>query len=113
MRTGRGLRTAVCLSVIDPGLEKVELIKGPMNVLYGSEAVGGLINPIEAGRPELPDKVMDLFINIHSNTLGGIVQAGLQHHGASAWHRLLAGIENHADDSDGLTNQVELTLATN
>src|ERR1044072_2992429 len=39
------------LGLSDLGLQKVELIKGPMSVLYGSEAMGGIINLIEGQTP--------------------------------------------------------------
>ncbi len=41
------------LGLTDFGLSRVELIKGPMSVLYGSEAMGGVINLIEEKKPAL------------------------------------------------------------
>jgi len=57
-----GLGTVYGLSGIPNSLiEQVEIIKGPASSLYGSEAVGGLINIITKSTLEAPDFFADAF----------------------------------------------------
>ncbi|WP_405379703.1 TonB-dependent receptor [Maribacter sp. LLG6340-A2] len=58
-----GLGTVYGLSGIPNSLiEQVEIIKGPASTLYGSEAVGGLINIITKNNVSAPQLVADSFI---------------------------------------------------
>lgn len=57
-----GLSTVYGLSGIPQSLiERVELIKGPASTLYGSEAVGGLINIITRKMENMPEFAVDAF----------------------------------------------------
>src|SRR5258706_8936311 len=94
------------LGLSDAGLSKVEIIKGPMSVLYGSEAIGGIINTIEEEKPATNTKESDVSIRFNSNTLGGLVQAGYKVNYGKQWWRIRAGIENNADYSDGHNDRV-------
>lgn len=54
----------------DNGAGKVEIIKGPASLLYGSDAVGGVINFISE-KPASQGKIEgDFQTQLHSNTLG-------------------------------------------
>jgi hemoglobin/transferrin/lactoferrin receptor protein len=56
--------------MIDPGLvERVEVIKGPASVLYGSEAIGGVVNIITKKGGEKPVQI-ETGINYDSSTDG-------------------------------------------
>lgn len=58
-----GLGTVYGLSSIPNSLiEQVEIVKGPASSLYGSEAVGGLINIITKNNLEAPDFAADAFL---------------------------------------------------
>ena len=58
-----GLGTVYGLSGIPNSLiEQIEIIKGPASTLYGSEAVGGLINIITKNTLEAPDFFADAFV---------------------------------------------------
>ena len=58
-----GLGTVYGLSGIPNALiERIEVVKGPASSLYGSEAVGGLINVITRFAPEAPDFFADSFL---------------------------------------------------
>ncbi len=62
-----GLSTVYGLSGIPNSLiEQVEIIKGPASSLYGSEAVGGLINIIT----KLPENVPVFFVDSNINSWG-------------------------------------------
>lgn len=57
-----GLGTVYGLSGIPNSLiEQIEIVKGPASSLYGSEAVGGLINVITKSTLEAPDFFSDAF----------------------------------------------------
>ena len=58
-----GLGTVYGLSGIPNALIKqIEIVKGPASTLYGSEAMGGLINIITKNTPEAPDFFADGFV---------------------------------------------------
>jgi len=58
-----GLGTVYGLSGIPNSLiEQIEIVKGPASSLYGSEAVGGLINIITKNSLEAPDFAADAFL---------------------------------------------------
>ncbi|NAY91448.1 TonB-dependent receptor [Muricauda sp. JGD-17] len=57
-----GLGTVYGLTGIPNSLiEQIEIVKGPASTLYGSEAVGGLINIITKHAPNAPEFFMDGF----------------------------------------------------
>lgn len=57
-----GLSTVYGLSGIPNGLvERIEVVKGPASTLYGSEAVGGMINIITKNALTAPRVYMDVF----------------------------------------------------
>ncbi|SIS37192.1 outer membrane receptor for ferrienterochelin and colicins [Zobellia uliginosa] len=59
-----GLGTVYGLSGIPNSLiEQIEIIKGPASTLYGSEAVGGLINIITKNTLDAPDFFADTFVS--------------------------------------------------
>lgn len=88
------------------GLSKVELIKGPIGILYGSEAIGGVINLIEEEKPTPNTYKTDLSITMNSNTLGGMIQVGYIESKKNKWWRFRVGADNHADYSDGKNNRI-------
>ncbi len=94
------------LGIQDFGLARVELIKGPMSVLYGTEAIGGIINIVEEEKPKVNTRVSDYGIKFNSNTLGGLVQAGYKVNRGKTWFRLRIGAENNGDYSDGNSTRV-------
>lgn len=58
-----GLGTVYGLSGIPNGLiEQIEIVKGPASSLYGSEAVGGLINVITKNNLNAPEFFADTFM---------------------------------------------------
>lgn len=89
------------MGLSDIGIDRVELIKGPMAVLYGTDAVGGLINVIEEQRPEEGKLLLDINTRFHSNTLGTVNDFGIRGYRNNLWWRVRLGAESHADYSDG------------
>ena len=88
------------------GLSKIELIKGPLGILYGAEAMGGLINLIEEEKPIINSSETDLGFTFNSNTLGGQIDIGHKHTYKNKWYRIRIGLDNNADYSDGHSNRV-------
>ena len=64
-----------------PQSDSIEIIKGPGTSLYGSDAIGGVINVITAAPPEQ----REISVNLEAGSYG--------------WHRLLLDAGNSDDDS--------------
>lgn len=75
-----GLGTVYGLSGIPNSLiEQIEIVKGPASSLYGSEAVGGLINIITKNTLEAPDFAADAFLTgwgEYNLDIGGKIDIG-------------------------------------
>lgn len=89
------------LGLNDSGIESVEVIKGPASLLYGSDALGGVLyfNPERFARSAKLEA--DWNSRIYSNTLGISTNAGAK----KSWNkfRMLAriGIDSHSDYKTG------------
>ncbi|OSY89474.1 TonB-dependent receptor [Tenacibaculum holothuriorum] len=92
------------LGLSDNGIQSIEVIKGPASLLYGSDALGGVlyINP-EKFAPE--NKSQLLFGQRYfSNTLGSNTTIGLKHSG-NLWNFLARGTYALHSDYKIPTNQ--------
>lgn len=94
------------LGLSDLGISRVELIKGPLSLLYGTDAIGGVVNIIEERAPELNTAESSVKTKFHSNTLGGSVAAGYKANYGNKWFRLRLGTTTHCDYSDGNNERV-------
>jgi len=89
------------LGIDDNDVDRVEVIKGPASLLYGSDAIGGVLNFIKE-KPAPTGKIMGGYqTQLHSNTLGLNNSLGIK--GAS--QHLFAGLrvshKTHADYKQG------------
>ncbi|MBN1340290.1 MAG: TonB-dependent receptor [Bacteroidales bacterium] len=87
--------------VDESGIDKVEVIKGPASLLYGSDAIGGIISII----PEKPADAQtlrgDAFFRCFSNTYGYATGFGIKGAGKKNYWGIRAGIKSHEDYRDG------------
>lgn len=88
------------------GIDRVEVIKGPASLLYGTDAVGGVINIIEQEIPWLDGKHLDINTRLYSNTLGTLTDIGYSKRNHENWWRIRGGYENHSDYTDGNNTRV-------
>ena len=89
------------LGVSDAGIESVEVIKGPASLLYGSDALGGVLylNPEKFAVAGETDG--DINLNYFSNTLGLGANAGVKSSGDKFKFLVRGSFANHADYHTG------------
>lgn len=88
---------------VDPFLaERIEVIRGPQSVLYGSEAMGGVVNVIQAEMPYGQDVSGELATEYNTNNqekmFGAKVGAGSQE------FAIQAGVSNRSADNFTVPN---------
>jgi iron complex outermembrane receptor protein len=89
------------LGLSDVGVDHVEIIKGAASLLYGSEAMGGVLNIIEEKPPAQNNVIADASTRFFSNTYGNATDAGIKGATGKMNWRIRIGEESHADYSDG------------
>jgi len=94
------------LGLSEMGIDRVEVIKGPISVLYGSDAMGGVVNVIEEKPAPVDTKSKDLGARVYSNTYGLSLNYGVKKSTQDKWKIFRLGFDNHADYSDGNNNRV-------
>lgn len=93
------------LGISQVGIDRVELIRGPASILYGTDAIGGVVNIVEEV-PEEQGKHLDINTRIFSNTLGTLTDIGYSTLHGNKWRRIRLGYETHADYTDGNNTRV-------
>jgi iron complex outermembrane recepter protein len=96
------------LGLSDVGVERVELIKGPASLLFGSDAMGGVVHVIGEKLPEPGTTKQDVNFKLFSNTYGVGMDYGYKR-AAKNTFMMRGGVESHADYSDGNGNRVPNT----
>lgn len=94
------------LGVNDAGIESVEVIKGPASLLYGSDAMGGVLylNPEKFEMPNTTEG--DVNLNYYSNTDGLNATAGFKTSGDKLKFLLRGAITSHTDYTTGSGDRV-------
>ncbi|MBS1771388.1 MAG: TonB-dependent receptor [Bacteroidetes bacterium] len=87
------------------GIQQVDVVKGPASILYGTDAMGGVINVIEE-TPSAKGSNLDANVRLYSNTLGTLTDVGYIKSNGKTWYRIRGGVENHADYADGNNTRV-------
>ena len=85
------------LGINDAGIESIEVIKGPASLLYGSDALGGVlyINPEHFAQSNT--QAGDVSVNYFSNTQGFNTNAGYKLSGENFKFLFRGSIAEHAD----------------
>lgn len=91
------------------GIDNVEVVKGPRSLLYGPEAIGGVVNITDEKPASVGTNIADLNLKFFTNTLGILGDVGFK--GAGKYYNWLVrfGGETHADYLDGEGNRIPET----
>lgn len=82
-------------------IEKIEVIKGPASLLYGSDAMGGVINFIKEKPASIGKTEGDFTSQYFSNSLGFVNNLGIKSAGEHWYGGIRAGQKSHADYLQG------------
>jgi len=85
------------LGVGDVGIESVEVIKGPASLLYGSDAIGGVLYFIDERYASQNSVEGFLETKFLSNTLGSISNAGIKLNKGKIKLNIFGSFTSHAD----------------
>jgi iron complex outermembrane receptor protein len=89
------------LGIDEFGIESVEVVKGPASLLYGSDAIGGVINFIKE-KPAAPQTLLgDYNLQLFSNTLGMNNNLGIKGASKKVFGGIRLGQKTHADFIQG------------
>ena len=91
------------------GIDRIEIIKGPASLLYGSDAIGGVINVIKEKPAPIGKILGDYNMQYHSNTQGIVSNLGIKGSSENIFWGLRGGIKSHTDYRDGNSNYVPNT----
>lgn len=89
------------LGIDDSGIEDVEVIKGPASLLYGSDAIGGVINFIKEKPASEHSIIGDYTVQLFSNTLGIKNNIGIKGSSGRFFGGIRIGQKTHADFLQG------------
>ncbi len=89
------------IGIDDNDVGKIEIVKGPASLLYGSDAIGGVINFIKENPVPIGTVAGDYRMQIHSNTLGMNNGLGLKGASKKFFGGVRIGNKTHADYLQG------------
>ena len=83
------------------GVDRIEIVKGPASLLYGSDAVGGVINIVKEKPAPIGKILGDYHLQYHTNTNGLVSNLGIKGRSDNLFWGLRTGLKSHADYKDG------------
>ncbi len=89
------------LGIDEFGIEDVEIIKGPSSLLYGSDAIGGVINFIREKPAPVGSILGDYNLQLFSNSLGISNNFGIRGSSQHFFAGIRAGLKSNADFLQG------------
>lgn len=94
------------LGLSSMSVSRVEIIKGPATLMYGSDALGGVLNEIEEAPAPMNTTKQDVNLKLYSSTFGAAADYGLRKTNDKRWLRLRVGAESHGDYSSADNKRV-------
>jgi len=88
------------------GVDRVEVIKGPASLLYGSDAVGGIINVIGEKPASTQTLEADIIQEYHTNTNGYQTNIGVKQTYNDFFWGIRGGLKSHKDYRAGSDQSV-------
>ncbi|MBN1768539.1 MAG: TonB-dependent receptor [Prolixibacteraceae bacterium] len=89
--------------VIDEtGIDRIEVIKGPASLLYGSDAVGGLINVLSEHPAAVGETSGDVSVSVYSMSNGLTLNGGLKQSTQEVSWGLRGSLKSNRDYKDGV-----------
>jgi len=95
------------------GTDRVEVIKGPASLLYGSDAVGGIINVLREKPAPTGTIEGDITQKYHTNTRGYVTNVGVKGTTGNFFWGVRGGRKSHADYISGSDRVVPNTRFLN
>jgi iron complex outermembrane receptor protein len=89
------------LGIDEFGIDDVEIIKGPASLLYGSDAIGGVINFIKEKPAPVDCIIGDYNMQLFSNTLGMTNNLGIKGTSKNIFGGIRLGQKTNADFLQG------------
>lgn len=89
------------LGIDEFGIEDVEVIKGPASLLYGSDAIGGVVNFIKEKPAPAHQVNGDYNLQLHSNSQGVVQNVGVKAASEKLFGSIRIGHKSHADYLQG------------
>ena len=89
------------LGIDEFGIENVEIIKGPASLLFGADAIGGVINFIKEKNAPVGKITGDYNLDLFSNSLGMANNIGIKGASKKFFGGLRMGQKTHADFIQG------------
>ena len=100
------------LGLSNVGIDRVEVIKGPAALQYGSDAIGGVLNVLEEKPAAVGRTEQNVRLGAMSNTGGGSLAYGIKKSTEKLWWRFAAGGDSHGDySSSGYTRVLNSRFA--
>jgi iron complex outermembrane receptor protein len=91
------------------GIDNIEVIKGPRSLLYGPEAIGGVVSITNEHPAPIGKNIADLNLKFFSNTLGILGDIGMKGAARNFNWLIRFGGETHADYLDGNGDRIPET----
>ncbi len=91
------------------GVERIEIIKGPASLLYGSDAVGGVLFAVREKPPHGNKITADYSLQYYDNSKGWHSSMGVQGSKNKVHAGIRASVKSHQDYTDGNNTQVANT----
>lgn len=89
------------LGIDEFGIGEVEVIKGPASLMYGSDAIGGVVNFIKEKPAPVNTVEGDYSLQLFSNSLGLVQNLGVKASSEKFFYGIRTGMKSHADYLQG------------